>query len=110
MAQPHRRCMNNHVQWLPGTQTIRSRVDLGWENGDCFQGAPTCAADDATPHAWYRVEERGAGLTAPKSQSENRPRRRGQEHFAPKAPQTVPDPDGFRIGSLMRSSTGKRAE
>ncbi len=34
-----------------------------------------------------------------KSLSENRPGRGGQEHFAPKAPQTVPDPDGSWIGS-----------
>ena len=31
--------------------------------------------------------------------SENRPRRGGQAHFAPRAPQNEPVPAGFRIGS-----------
>jgi hypothetical protein len=36
-----------------------------------------------------------------KNLSENRPQRGGQAHFAPRAPQNEPVPDGFRIGSKV---------
>jgi hypothetical protein len=38
------------------------------------------------------------------SLSENRPQRGGQAHFAPRAPQNEPDPDGSRIGSQADST------
>ena len=41
-----------------------------------------------------------------KSLSDNRPRRRGQAHFAPRTPQNEPVPDGSRIGA---KSAAKRS-
>jgi 5-oxoprolinase (ATP-hydrolysing) len=44
-------------------------------------------------------------LAGNESLSENRPQRGGQAHFAPKAPQNEPVPDGSRIGSELRIMT-----
>ncbi len=59
-------------------------------------------------NAALRAALRNSGLMASESLFENRPKRRGQEHFAPKAPQTVPDPDGSRIGSKEFDSTTRQ--
>jgi hypothetical protein len=53
----------------------------------------------ATDHAAARFARIELGVAPAKSQSENRPQRGGQAHFAPKAAQNEPVPDGPRTGS-----------
>jgi hypothetical protein len=61
---------------------------------------PARAADGAADRdgdGYTNLEEYLNATT--NSLSENRPQRRGQAHFAPRAPQNEPVPDGSRIGS-----------